>query len=111
MPSASYRNQSGNPSPTANANPPIDFDTSVPHCTPTHQRPQALDIDKVISKPSIARANRAVSTSQPDGSAQSSSESFRDYVRPHSLTFPHAFNVIRRPIGLSFVNMAVDGAD
>ncbi|KAK3347420.1 Caleosin related protein-domain-containing protein [Neurospora tetraspora] len=48
----------------------VDFATAVPKCPPTAERPQAPDIDAIIDKPSIARANLAVSTEQPEGSPE-----------------------------------------
>jgi len=52
---------------------------SVQECPPTQYRPQAVDTDLYIDKPSIARANRAVSTEKPQGSV-SYSERYKDYV-------------------------------
>ncbi|KAK3950627.1 Caleosin related protein-domain-containing protein [Pseudoneurospora amorphoporcata] len=45
-----------------------DFATAVPQSPATAERPQAIDIDDIIDKPSIARANLAVSTERPQGS-------------------------------------------
>lgn len=56
----------------------VNFDVTAAHCPPTVQRKQALDADSRVPKPSVARANRAVSTEKPEGSA--GSEKFRDYT-------------------------------
>lgn len=57
----------------------VDFDVASARCPSTTQRKQALDVDTVVPKPFVARANLAVSTEKPDGSA--GSEKLRDYVR------------------------------
>ena len=62
---------SGNSSPTTRVSDSglsaLGFDVSVPGSPVTRQRRQAAEIDAFIPKPSIARANLAVSTSKPDG--------------------------------------------
>jgi len=45
----------------------VEFDVSVSESPVTKQRKQATDIDALLSKPSVARANLAVSASKPDG--------------------------------------------
>ncbi|KAK3345990.1 Caleosin related protein-domain-containing protein [Lasiosphaeria hispida] len=54
--------------PPAQADDKVDFALAVPHCPETSQRPQAVDAEESISRPSIARANIAVSTEHPAGS-------------------------------------------
>ncbi|KAL0465056.1 caleosin domain-containing protein [Neurospora intermedia] len=59
----------------------VDFATAVSNCPPTAERPQAIDIDVDIYKPSIARANVAPSTEQPEGSAEYvDALDFKDYT-------------------------------
>lgn len=73
------RSRSGGSSPTTHGDTPIDFDVAALKCPPTVRRKQAIDADAFISKPSIARANLAVSTAQPEGSPESRDQ-FKDYV-------------------------------
>ncbi|KAK4119762.1 Caleosin-domain-containing protein [Parathielavia appendiculata] len=56
------------------------FDLAVSRCPQTAERHQALDTDSVISKPAIARANLAVTTSAPDGSPESKTPEIKDYT-------------------------------
>lgn len=60
---------SGNSSPTTRVSDSglVGFDVSVSGSPVTKQRKQAADIDAFIPKPSVARANLAVSASKPDG--------------------------------------------
>ncbi|KAK3388483.1 Caleosin related protein-domain-containing protein [Sordaria brevicollis] len=48
----------------------VNFATAVPKAPPTAERPQATDIDAIIDRPSIARANLAPSTEKPEGSRE-----------------------------------------
>ncbi|KAK0714184.1 Caleosin related protein-domain-containing protein [Lasiosphaeria miniovina] len=63
---------SRDPSPTVTADstagPELEFDVAAPRSPPTSQRRQAIQLDAVIARPSIARANLAVSTANPHGS-------------------------------------------
>ncbi|KAK4108277.1 Caleosin-domain-containing protein [Canariomyces notabilis] len=72
------RSRSGGSSPTTNGD-PVDFDVAAPRCPPTSRRKQAVDTDAFISKPSIARANLAVSMAKPEGSPESQNK-FKDYT-------------------------------
>lgn len=87
---------SGGSSPTAHGENSIDFDTEAPKCPLTGQRKQAADTDAFIRKPSIARANLAVSTSKPDGSLESHSR-FKDYVSSPSSSLPQLLNPFTTP--------------
>lgn len=51
----------------ADSNPPII--TAVPNCRVTWERPQATHVSRKIHDPAIARANAAVSTEAPHGTA------------------------------------------
>ncbi|GAB1317057.1 hypothetical protein MFIFM68171_07267 [Madurella fahalii] len=73
------RSRSGGSSPTTHGDTPVDFEVAAPKCPPTTRRRQAVDTDAFITKPSIARANLAVSTAQPDGSPESRNQ-FKDYT-------------------------------
>lgn len=73
------RSRSGGSSPTTHGDTPVDFDLAAPKCPSTSSRKQAVDTDAFITKPSIARANLAVSTAQPEGSPESHNQ-FKDYV-------------------------------
>ncbi|KAL2018110.1 hypothetical protein VTK56DRAFT_1240 [Thermocarpiscus australiensis] len=70
---------SGGSSPTARGDGSIDFDVAAAKAPPTKERKQAIDTDAFIQKPSIARANLAVSTSKPEGSPESHNQ-FKDYT-------------------------------
>ncbi|KAL1835372.1 hypothetical protein VTJ49DRAFT_6916 [Mycothermus thermophilus] len=63
---------------TTSYDPDIGFAIAVPGCTATSERPQAVRADAKVPKPSIARANLAVSTEVPEGSAESREERVRD---------------------------------
>ncbi|KAK4096231.1 Caleosin-domain-containing protein [Parathielavia hyrcaniae] len=56
------------------------FDLAVGNCPETAQHRQAIFADSVISKPAIARANLAVSTSAPAGSPESKTSELKDYT-------------------------------
>ncbi|KXX74146.1 putative peroxygenase 3 [Madurella mycetomatis] len=71
--------RSGGSSPTNHEDSAVDFDVAALKCPPTIRRKQAVDADAFISKPSIARANLAVSTAQPGGSPESRDQ-FKDYT-------------------------------
>ncbi|KAL1869025.1 hypothetical protein Plec18167_008028 [Paecilomyces lecythidis] len=56
----------------------LDFDVAVKQATVTQQRQPATTIDREIEKPGVARANRAVSTEEPDGTKEYV-EKYKDY--------------------------------
>lgn len=56
----------------------IPFDVFVPNAPITRRRFPATTVDKYIDRPSLPRANRAVSTDSPDGDDEYTSK-FRDY--------------------------------
>jgi len=65
---------------TSSSSPSPTFDVAVPQCPATSERPQALTlIPSEIDKPSIARANLAVSTDHPSGSTEYSRK-FQEYT-------------------------------
>lgn len=57
----------------------LDFDIAVKQATVTQQRRPATAIDRDIEKPGVARANRAVSTDEPEGKKEYVGK-FKDYV-------------------------------
>lgn len=57
----------------------LDFDIVVKQATVTQQRRPATAIDRDIEKPGVARANRAVSTDEPEGKKEYVGK-FKDYV-------------------------------
>jgi hypothetical protein len=57
----------------------VDFALSVKHCPPSQTRVPHADLDKYIDKPGLARANLAVSTDAPNGSAGHATK-YKDYV-------------------------------
>jgi hypothetical protein len=74
--------QSGGSSPTVHGgnNPGgMDFAVEAANCPQTIERKQAADADAFLPKPSIARANIAVSTAKPEGTVEAE-EKFRDYT-------------------------------
>lgn len=52
---------------------------SVPKCPETRKRPVAVDADQHIDKPSVPRANLAISAQEPHGSVDHARK-FHDYV-------------------------------
>ncbi|KAL2268069.1 hypothetical protein VTJ83DRAFT_2915 [Remersonia thermophila] len=58
--------------------PDVGFAIAVPGCSATSERLQAVHAEARIPKPAIARANVAVSTEVPEGSAESREEGRKD---------------------------------
>ncbi|KAL2163783.1 hypothetical protein VTH06DRAFT_5842 [Thermothelomyces fergusii] len=58
----------------------LPFDHAVPAAPVTFQRRQAVEADEFIAKPAVARANLAVSTFAPNGSAESKTDRMRDHT-------------------------------
>ncbi|RYP10770.1 hypothetical protein DL764_000466 [Monosporascus ibericus] len=66
----------GTPTVKKNESDPVSFALAAPKCPVTYERKLALDADQFLEKPSIARANVAVSDEAPYGQS--------DYARKYS---------------------------
>ena len=71
------------------------FNVTAPNAPVTYSRIQSVTADDRIEKPSIARANAAVSSDKPSGEPDYV-EKYKDYVRPSSSPPPPCNLPIRK---------------